>query len=141
MTMIRWKPFFMESLEDTDRFFDESSGLVPVKGFSPALDVYEKDQSIVVETPLAGVSPDDVKIIIENDVLMIEGATKKRSEIDEKNYYRKEVRYGSFYRSIPLPVSVESDKAEASYENGVLKIRIPKAQKALAKTIKIDVKK
>ena len=141
MTMIRWKPFFMEPFEDADRFFDEATGLVPVKGFSPALDVYEKDQGIVVETPLAGVSPDDVKITIENDVLMIEGATKKRSEIDEKNYYRKEVRYGSFHRSIPLPVSVESDKAEATYENGILKIRIPKAQKALVKTIKIDVKK
>lgn len=110
-------------------------------GFMPAVDVYEDKDNVIVETQLAGIDPDKVDISIENDVLCVKGENEKKSEIEDKNYYRKEIRRGSFYRSIPLPTHVESDKARAEAVDGVLKIFIPKAPEAKPKTIKIETKK
>ena len=81
----------------------------------------------IVETGLVGIDPDKVNISIEHDVLTIKGESEKKSEVDDKNYYRKEIRRGSFYRSVPLPAHVIGDKASAVAEDGVLKISIPKA--------------
>lgn len=139
MAIIRWRPWGFEPFADWDKLFEET--LPAVKSFAPALDVYEKDNNIIVETPLAGVNPDDVKISIDNDVLIIEGETKKKSEVDEKNYYRKEVRYGSFHRSVALPASVEREKAKAEYEDGLLRVVVPKVVKVPSKAIKVQVKK
>lgn len=139
MAIIRWQPWWTEPFADWDKLFEET--LPTVKSFAPALDVYEKDSNIIVETPLAGVDPDDVKISIENDVLTVEGETKKKSEVDEKNYYRKEVRYGGFHRSVALPASVHGEKAKAEYEDGLLRVVVPKLAKAPSKAIKVQVKK
>ena len=110
-------------------------------GFTPALDIYEDKDSVIVETQLAGVDPDKVEIAIENDVLSIKGESEKKSEIEEKNYYRQEIRRGSFYRSVQLPAHVVGDKANAEARDGVLKISIPKAPEAKPKTIKIKTVK
>jgi Molecular chaperone (small heat shock protein) len=110
-------------------------------GFTPAVDVYEDKNNIIIETQLAGINPDDVTISIENDNLIIKGQSEKKSEIDEKNYYRKEIRRGSFFRSVSLPAKVLGDDAKAVAEDGVLKITIPKATETKAKTIKIENKK
>lgn len=107
----------------------------------PAVDVYEDKENVVVEATLAGIKPEEVNIAINDDVLTIEGRRQSTSEIDEKNYYRKEVRTGSFHRSVLLPVSVQSDKAEANFENGLLRIVLPKEEKAKSKNIKINIKK
>ena len=111
-----------------------------VRGFSPVVDVYQDKDNVYVETPLAGVKPEDVDITFENDVLTVKGGTKKESEVDEKDYYRKEIRSGSFYRSVALPARVSADKAEATSKDGMLKITIPKAPEAKPKTIKIKAK-
>jgi HSP20 family protein len=92
----------------------------------------------MVETPLAGVRPEDVEITVQKGVLIIKGESKREHEVDEKNYYRKEVRSGSFYREVLLPTQVTEDKVVAEFENGMLKITCPKAEPAVAK--KIDVK-
>jgi len=110
-------------------------------GFTPAVDMYEDKENIVVETQLGGIDPEKVDISIENNVLTIKGESEKKSEIDEKNYYRKEIRRGSFYRSIPLPTKVDGDAASAVNEDGVLKITVPKASEVKPKTIKIQNKK
>jgi HSP20 family protein len=110
-------------------------------GFTPAVDMYEDKDNIIVETQLAGIDPSDVTISIENNVLSIKGESEKKSEVDEKNYYRKEIRRGSFYRSISLPTRVDGDQAKAITEDGVLKISIPKAPESKLKTIKIENKK
>ncbi len=107
--------------------------------FSPAVDVYEEKDNIVVETPLAGIDPEKVNITVEDNVLRIEGQSEKKSEVDDKNYYRKEVRFGSFSRTIALPKTVNGDKAQASYDKGMLKIVIPKAEEAKPKSIKITM--
>jgi HSP20 family protein len=82
-----------------------------------------------------------VDISIENNVLCLKGESEKKSEIDEKNYYRKEIRRGSFYRSVSLPTKVDGDNAKAVNDGGILKISIPKAPEVKPKTIKIESKK
>jgi HSP20 family protein len=148
MAIIRWKPWWLdEPFEDMERFFkEEFPAMLPqrVGGFVPSVDVYETKDSVIVESPLAGVDPKDVDIFIEDNILTIKGETKKKTEVDEKNYYRKEVRYGNFYRRVSLPAAVAGEKAKAVSENGVLKISIPKLpgeKKEKAIKIKIAAKK
>ncbi|MFZ2310836.1 MAG: Hsp20/alpha crystallin family protein [Patescibacteria group bacterium] len=145
MSLIKWTPFFADTLgfDDMDKAL---SGMLPAVagrefGFTPAVDVYEDKNNIIVETQLAGIDPNDVNISIEHDTLYIKGESEKKSEVDEKNYYRKEIRRGSFYRSILLPTQVSGDDAKAVTEGGVLKITIPKASKTEPKKIKIENKK
>ncbi len=138
MSLVRWTPMF-PNFGDLDKFFEDTSW-PNVSGFVPALDIYQTKDEVVVETPLAGIDPEKVNLSIENDVLTIEGKSEQKSEVDEKNYYRKEVRYGSFHRSVALPAAVNGDKAKATYENGVLKVVIPKEERAKPKTVKVEVK-
>ena len=145
MSLIKWTPFFADTLgfDDMDKAL---SGMVPAIsgrefGFTPAVDVYEDKNNIIVETQLAGIDPNDVSISIEHDTLYIKGESEKKSEVDEKNYYRKEIKRGSFYRSILLPTKVNGDEAKAITEGGVLKITVPKASKTEPKKIKIENKK
>jgi HSP20 family protein len=142
MSLIKWTPF-LDPFEDMDKFFSESLPAMRQgrSGFVPAVDMYEDNDNVIVETQLAGIDPEKVDISIENDTLTIKGEGEKTSEVEEKNYYRKEIRRGSFYRSIPLPTHVLGDKAAAVAEGGVLKITIPKAPESKPKTIKIQSKK
>ncbi len=139
MSIVRWTPMF-PALEEFDKFFDDFSPMNRMANFVPALDVYQTKDDVVVEAPLAGIDPAKVSISIENDVLTIEGQSEHKSEVDEKNYYRKEVRCGSFHRSVALPAAVNGDKAKATYEKGVLKISIPKEERAKPKTVKVEIK-
>jgi len=143
MSLIKWTPLFADNFDDMDKDFADMLPAVRGNqfGFTPAVDVYEDKNDIIVETQLAGINPDDVKISIENNNLIIKGESEKKSEVDEKNYYRKEIRRGSFYRSVSLPAKVMGDDAKAVAEDGVLKITIPKAAEVKAKTIKIENKK
>ena len=129
--------------DDLDKSFSEFMPALRGQqfGFTPALDMYEDKDNIIVETQLAGIDPEKVDISIENNVLCIKGESEKTSEVDDKNYYRKEIRRGSFYRSIPLPTKVDGDQASAVNEDGILKISIPKAPELKPKTIKITSKK
>lgn len=139
--LIKWTPFF-EPFEEMEKAFSEISPMVRgvQAGFVPAVDVYEDKDNVVVETQLAGIDPDKVNVSIENDVLCIKGESEKKSEVEDKNYYRKEIRRGSFYRSIPLPTHVDGDAATALASDGVLKITIPKAKENKVKTIEIKTK-
>ena len=110
-------------------------------GFTPAVDMYEDKDNIIVEAQLGGIDPDKVDISIENNVLTLKGESEKKSEVEEKDYYRKEIRRGSFYRSIALPSKVDGDQAAAVSEGGLLKITIPKSVEVKPKTIKVQVKK
>lgn len=140
-SLIRWSPFF-DSLEDMDKMFQDMKPAMRNRSdFMPAIDMYEEDNNVIVETQLAGIDPDKVDISIENDVLCIRGEGEKKSEVEDKNYYKKEIRRGSFYRNIPLPAHVAGEKASAVAEDGVLKISIPKVQEEKPKMIKIKTKK
>jgi HSP20 family protein len=134
--LIPWRPFLEP--DEFDKFFEGFGSKAPV-GFSPVVDIYEKGGNIIVEIPLAGVDPEKVDISIENDVLVIQGKMEKKSEVEEKNYYRREIRAGSFYRQVVLPAHVVGDKASAAYEDGVLKVSVPKAPEHKGKKIEVKV--
>ena len=129
-------PMF-DPFEEFNRFFSDGTQAMNV---TPAVDVYQTDDAVIVEAPMPGIDPVKADIAIENDVLTIKAESEQKSEVEEKNYYRKEIRTGSFYRTIPLPTHVVGDKASATYENGVLKVSVPKAPEVKAKTIKVNVK-
>ena len=141
MSLIKWTPFFPE-FDDMEKATGEMLPAVRGNqfGFTPAIDMYEDKDNVIVETQLGGIDPEKVDISIENNVLTIKGESEKKSEVEEKNYYRKEIRRGSFYRSIPLPTKVDGDKASAVNEEGILKITVPKAPEVKPKTIKIQNK-
>ena len=138
MSIIRWSPFF--DADDMEKRFFPTVQSDP-RGFVPAMDVYETKDAVMVESPLAGVDPEKVDISIQDNVLTVKGETEQKHEVEEKDYYRKEVRFGSFYRQVALPAQVDGDKAEATFEKGMLKIRIPKLPEIQAKSIKVNVKK
>lgn len=142
MALIRWSPFFDQFDEMEKHMLSNFPTLrSSAEAFMPAIDVYETKDDVMVESALAGVDPENVDIAIENNVLTLRGETKKEQEIEEKDYYRKEVRHGSFYREVALPCPVEGEKAEATFEKGMLKIQIPKRPEAQKKTIKVNFKK
>ena len=134
MSLIKWSPNIFEPFEEMDSMLDSFSPQ-GAKSFAPAIDMYEDKNNVIVETQLAGVNSDEVDISIENDVLIIRGKSEKKTEIDEKEYYKKEIRRGSFYRSVQLPTHVLSDKAKAEAIDGVLKITIPKAPESKNKKV------
>ncbi|MBI2984384.1 MAG: Hsp20/alpha crystallin family protein [Candidatus Kerfeldbacteria bacterium] len=135
MALIKWTP--MDVFGDLDRAWDDWP-MAMRRVMSPALDVYEDQDNVVIETPLVGVDPKNVNIEIEDNILKISGHSQHQTEVDDKNYFRKEIRYGQFHRAVALPKAVAGDKAEATYKDGVLRITVPKTEEA--KPRKITVK-
>jgi len=103
-----------------------------------AIDVYQTEKAIVVKSTIAGVKPEDIDISINNDLLTIRGVRKVTDEVANENYFYQECYWGGFSRSIILPVEVKPDEIEATIENGVLTIKLPKAN--INKPIFIKVK-
>jgi len=106
---------------------------------TPALDVFEEKDEIVVKAELPGMDKENIEVNLTDNLLTIKGEKKKEEEIKEENYYRCERSYGSFVRSIELPKAVRSDKVKASFKNGILEVRAPKTEEAKAKEIKVKV--
>lgn len=105
-----------------------------------ALDMYETDDNLVVEASLPGISPDEVDISIVGNTLTIKGDIEQEAEEDKGKYYCRERHYRAFHRSVNLPTEVSSDKAEATFENGVLKLTLPKVEEAKPRKITIKTK-
>lgn len=142
MSLIRWSPSwdpFQEMEEMTKAMMPVSGSQMMQKSFAPPLDMYETKDALIIETPLAGVDPKNVEISVENRMLTISGESKKEHEVEEKNYYRKETRSGTFFRQVPLPVAVYEDKVVASFEDGILKINCPKRDDVKSKKIDIQI--
>ena len=108
-----------------------------VGSWNLALDVAEKGDVFTVKASLPGISPDDLNVTLEDNVLTIQGETKEDETIEENSYHIRERRYGSFSRSVRFPVPVEGDKVEANFENGVLTLTIPKAEAVKPKRIAV----
>ena len=125
-----------------DRFFEEEFrpfGWTTGTFSGPALplDVTHDGDSLTIEAALPGIKPEDVDITVENGTLTISGRTQDERSADEGSYLVQEIRRGSFSRSMTLPQGLEPDKAEATFENGLLKLRIPKAEQLKPRQIKI----
>lgn len=134
MSLIKWTPMGLDPFDDLDNFFSLQ------RNFIPAVDVYQDKDNVYVESPLAGINPKDVSVSVENDILTIEGKSEKKSEVDEKNYYRKEIRTGGFHRAIALPASVNNEKVSAEFKNGILKVILPKEERVKPKAIEVKIK-
>lgn len=130
---------------DTDRFFSDENWRLPqlfsIKLSEPALDLYETDKEIVAELNAPGFDPKKIEITVEDQCLRIKGDMEKKEEEKKKDYWRKEIRKGSFERLVRLPSAVDEKKVKASYKKGVLKIVMPKITTAKAKKVKIKVEK
>ena len=132
---------FFEPFDGMDKLLEEMGQLSPrgSGGIVPPVDMYETAEAVVVETPMPGVDPNKIEISIENNTLSIKAESERKTEVDDKNYYRKEVRYGTVFRQVVLPGSVQDTGAQAAYNNGILKITLPKAE--AKKSIKVEVTK
>ncbi len=144
--LIRWEPArdMMTLREAMDRLFDDAfTRPLSMAGNSwsmPAVDMYQTDNEIVVKAAIPGIKADEVQINITGDVLSLKGEVKQREEVKEKAYHIREQRWGTFERTLVLPVNVVADKAKADFENGILIITLPKAEEAKPKTITIKTK-
>lgn len=148
MNLVRWQPpNEMVSLREAmDRLFDDrffaplhATGVLRESVDFP-IDMYQTDDSVVVKATVPGVNPEDIDISITDNTLTIKGETKSEEEIKQENYYRRERRHGSFTRSMILPSSLQTENAEANFEDGVLTLTIPKAEEVKPKQIKIKPK-
>ncbi len=146
MNIVRWEPIGeMVSLRNAmDRLFEDSfvKWARPLDGdtVTPAVDIFETGEKLGVRASLPGIKPEDVDISITPEGVVIKGETMEEKETKEKNYVRRERHYGTFERTIALPKGLKIDKAEATMENGVLTLEIPKAEEEKPKTVKIKAK-
>ena len=145
--LIRWEPAreMMTLREAMDRLFDDAftRPLSIRDGWtmaSPAIDMYQTENEVVVKASIPGIKAEEVQINITGDVLTLKGEVKQEEERKEKAWHIREHRFGSFERSVALPTAVKTDKAEAVFENGVLTITLPKADEVKPKTINIKAK-
>ena len=151
MALMKWAPS-----REMERLFEEffEDPLVPgfrrrlpmwrrfrdLEGVSPAVDMIDKKNEIVVKAEVPGVDKDDINISLTDNTLTIKGSTKKEKEEKDEDYYYSEISYGSFARTLTLPEKVQADKVKASFKNGILEIHLPKSPESKAKDIKVEVK-
>jgi len=110
-------------------------------GWAPSIEVFEKEDKLVVKAELPGMKEEDIDISVVGDTLTIKGERKAESEVKEEDYYCCERSYGSFSRSIAVPSSVDANKIEANYEDGVLEVSLPKAPEVKPKKVTVSAKK
>ncbi|HET9554679.1 MAG TPA: Hsp20/alpha crystallin family protein [Anaeromyxobacteraceae bacterium] len=123
------------------RSFDDRLGLRAGEsvGWTPACDIYEDGEAVMVRFELAGVDPKDVEIRFESGVLTLRGERKLEREEKKENYHRVEMQYGAFTRSFSLPATVDADKIRAESKNGVLVVTLPKKNEAKPRAITVKV--
>ncbi|OGI68421.1 hypothetical protein A2738_00865 [Candidatus Nomurabacteria bacterium RIFCSPHIGHO2_01_FULL_42_15] len=102
-----------------------------------AVDIYQTPTDIIIQTFVAGVKPDDLELSIARDIVTIVGAREENRNIDEENYFTKELYWGRFSRTISLPVEIEPEEVEATEKHGLLTIRLQKVDKEKTNTIKV----
>ena len=145
--LVRWDPFReMNSLQrEINRLFadsksregNEEKGFVKESSWMPVVDISENEKEFIVKAELPGMEQKDIEISLEENRLTIQGERKVEKEEEGENYLRREMTCGSFYRAFNITTSVDDEKITASYENGILKISLPKVEKAKPKKIEI----
>lgn len=146
MAVIRWDPFReMGTLQDRmNRLFEESSRAArgeepaPTTVWSPAVDIHETENEIVVKAEVPGIEKNEIELTLENNVLSLRGDRRFEKDTQDENYHRIERSYGSFSRSFQIPAVVDEASIAADHKDGVLTITLPKTQKAKAKQIAIQ---
>ncbi|MEK6589825.1 MAG: Hsp20/alpha crystallin family protein [Nitrospinota bacterium] len=148
MSLVRWEPFkdLLSIQERMNRLFEDNFfrtrglGEELTKGtWTPAVDIYETQQDIVLKAELPGLDQKDISVEVRDNTLTLKGEKKFEKEVKEENYHRVERSYGTFQRMFTLPDIVQQDKVTAKFKDGVLEIILPKEEKTKPKLIKVDV--
>jgi HSP20 family protein len=139
MSVSRWDPFqdLLAIQDEMNQVFGRARQGQGGRVWAPALDISERKDAYVVTVEVPGVKPEDLDITLEDGLLTIQGERQFTQESTEQQYHRVERRYGSFRRSITLPSQVQADAIEASFEDGVLEVVVPKAEEAKPKKISV----
>ena len=143
MPLVRWEPMRELNTLQTEmnrlfnNFFDDEGGNAERRRWAPAVDLLEREDSLVLRADLPGLKEEDVQIEVRDNVLTISGERRAEFEDSEQGYYRIERAYGNFSRSLSLPDGVDADKIEAHFEDGVLEVKIPKPEERKPKRISI----
>ena len=147
--LTRWDPAreTMTLRDAMDRLFDAAFtrpfSLIREGGStwsSPAIDMYQTDNEVVVKATLPGIKAEEVQINVTGDILTIKGEVKHEEEKKDKSWHIREQRWGSFERSVMLPTGVISDRAKAEFQDGILTITLPKSEEVKPKTITVKAK-
>jgi len=142
--LIRFEPLreMVTLREAMDRLFDDAFTR-PYGTDSlgaPAIDLYQTDEEVVLLASLPGLKADNVQISVTGELLTLKGEFKEKQEMKEEAYHLRERRYGSFERTVSLPTEVVADKARAEFEDGILTIRLPKAEEVKPRMITVKAK-
>ena len=147
MELVRWNPlkemsllhnqfnrFFSDPFLPAEMGWDEGTRNV----WHPAVDIFEKDDKMVIKAELPGMDKKDINLDIRNDVLTLRGERKYENEVKEENFYRKEMSRGSFVRSFNLPGDVDADRIKAEFKDGILTVEVPKPENRKPKQITVN---
>ena len=143
MALVRWEPMReLNSLQTEmnrlfNAFFDEGGNGQSTRRWAPAVDLFEREDSLVLKADLPGLSEEDVQIEVRDNVLTISGERKAEFEDKQNGYYRVERSFGRFARTLTLPDGVNADAIAASFDNGVLEVTIPKPEERKPRRIEI----
>ena len=145
-TLDRWDPFrgMGDIQTEINRLFDDIVGrpgtmTAGERMWLPTVDVHETKDDIVLSFDIPGVSEKDVQLTITGDLLTVKGERRFERESTENTYHRAERVYGKFERSVQLPTTVQTDKVKATYREGVLEVKLAKAEEVKPRQIKIDL--
>jgi len=118
---------------------DDEDSLVPTgdREGRVAIDVYQDEDNIIIEAPLAGVEPDNLDVNIASEAVVIKGTRERKIEVEDDSYYTQECYWGRFSRSVILPQEINPEKADAKLKNGILKIVLPKVDRKKSKKIRV----
>ncbi len=146
MSMMRWESFndLMSLRQAMDRLFEDSF-VTPGRSFRTVwaampVDVYQTENEVVLKATLPGVKPEEVDITVTGDTVTIRGERKADEKVKQEDYIYQEHRYGAFSRTVTLPGGLDTGKAEANFENGVLTLTIPKSEEVKPKQIKVKAR-
>ena len=144
MSVSRWDPFqdlqsFRDEMNRTfSRWFGREEGEEPpTRRWVPSLDVTESKEAYHVDVEVPGVRPEDINVTVDRGMLTIQGERRSEEEKTDRSYHRVERRYGSFRRSIGLPSDVDPSRVQATYDNGVLRLEVPKTAASPPKRIEV----
>jgi HSP20 family protein len=138
MPPIKWEPF-----DEIEKLLGDRPyiSMFPKLGWDLAVDVFEEGKRVVAKMSLPGIKSEELDIAIDKDILTVTGSREEEKETDKKDYYSKEIRRGSFSRSVSLPKFVDAEEASADYKDGVLTITMPVIKGQEKKAVKVHVKK
>lgn len=148
MSIVRVAPF--EELHKMRRQVDRLLGdifprsvmhewTVPELEWEPAVEMFETENEVVVKAALPNIDPKQVDITVTSDAITLKGETKHEEERKGRNYYRRELHYGTFLRTLPFLAEVKSAEAKATYKDGVLEVKVPKSERAKATSVKVKI--